>query len=222
MDILPKKLPSFLSLLLICLCIPCNSAAQKRMANKTFRPNHFIVYGGYGVPAGSVSNIGGLVKFPSAPANDIYKSGFTFGAMLGFRRFGWIAEFAFEVRELPLTNAGQELANLSRTDGKKVDTGYFSFNLFVGKSVKIGNNISPFIGISNGLVDNQLRADGEEPHDNEGYGMAARLGADWLPIKSKDLILRLELKYELISIGVSIPHDLSVHLGLGWGFVIDF
>ena len=196
----------------------------KKSPKKTFKPYYFMVYGGYGVPYGSVSDIGGLVEFPSVSSNIIYKSGFAFGLMVGAEKSGWIFEISLEGRDpLPLTSTGQELANLSRTDNRKVDVGYFAFSLFLGKSFKLGHRMRTSLGIYNSLIDNQLRAgEGEQPHDHEGYGMAARLGIDLLPIRSWDLIVRLGAKYQLLSIGISIPNDLVYHLGLGWGFEFWF
>lgn len=131
-------------------------------------------------------------------------------------------ELAFEFRDpISLTDVGQQLANLFRTDGKEVDAGYFSVNVFVGKAFHLGGHVRPFLGVSAGLADYQLRADKEAPHDKEGLAVAARGGIDLLPRASWGLILRLGVKYEVFSVGTSIPHDISYHLGIGWGFELQ-
>ena len=198
---------------------------KKKGLKKAFKPYYVMVYGGYGVPTGTVSDIGGLVEFPSTPAADIYKRGFALGLIGGLRTRGWLIEVAIEGRTtIPLTEQGQAFANLARIDTKKVSIEYASFDLFVGKSLMIGNKLSAFAGLSNGLVMKQLSAGtGEEPFNDEGYGMAVKLGFDWLAKSSWNLIIRPGIRYQLLTLGVSIPHDLVFHLGVGVGFVVtDF
>ena len=183
----------------------------------TFKEYYGIFYVGWGIPTGTVSDIAGLVEFPSLPAADIYKGGIALGFIGGKRMGGWLIEISMEGRiDIPLTELGQALANLSRTDNKNVSIEYISFDLFVGKSLMIGNFLSPYVGISNGLVLKLLSAGlGEEPLTDFGYGMAVKLGIDWLAISSWNLILRPGIRYQLLTLGVSIPHDLVFHLGVG-------
>ena len=179
-----------------------------------------MLYVGAATPTGSVENIGGLVDFPSTDASDIYETGVAVGLIAGAERYGFIGEVTLEFRDpMPLTDLGQSLANLSREDGKKVDTGYFSANVFVAKSFRVGERARPFAGVSAGIVDNQLTASGVSAHNDEGFGLAARGGVDLLPTTAWPLILRLGAKYEILSAGNDIPNDISYHLGVGWGFL---
>ena len=203
--------------LLVSIALAGPAVAQE--SQETFRKFYVMVYGGVATPTGSVEDVGGLITFPSTSAGDIYETGVAIGVIVGGEQDGWLAELAFETRDpMPLTDVGQQVANLSRTDGKEVDAGYFSIGLFVAKGFRLGERVRPFLGLSGGLADNQLRANDEAPHDDEGFALAARGGIDFLPKASWALMLRLGAKYEIFSLGPNIPHDVSYHLGIGWGF----
>ncbi|MFQ5636877.1 MAG: hypothetical protein ACE5IR_02645 [bacterium] len=75
-----------------------NPADQRVKSKRTFKRYYVMFYGGWGYPHGSVSDIGGLVEFPSISADAIYEPGFAFGLIIGADTCGWLLEMSLEGR----------------------------------------------------------------------------------------------------------------------------
>ena len=121
-----------------------------------------------------------------------------------------------DARVPQLTPGGQAVVNSTRSDGRKVHVEYASFDVFLGKTLRlVGENykrLSSFGGVGVGLEILQLSANGDGPHNDQGVGACAKLGVDWSLSDSGRVALRLAGRYQLASAGVDIPNDAIVYV----------
>ena len=59
---------------------------------------------------------------------------------------------------------------------------------------------------------------GVEPFNEEGFSLSTKAGLDLLPFGSVPVMLRLTARYQILSAGVSIPHDIILQFGASYTF----
>ena len=108
--------------------------------------------------------------------------------------------------------------------GDTVRVDYVTGGIFIGRCARIGPHITPFAGITQGLIKSSLRALGAENSfvDDRGYGVAVKGGVDWMigPWSDMKVVVRTAVRYQFLSLGASIPNDLTYRLGVGVLFVL--
>jgi len=184
------------------------------------RPIRYHVGLGFGwvVPLGRVSSITDLVPFTEpVPAGDLYVPCPELHIVAGLCAPPWMIEGVIDARVPRLTPAGQDAVDQTRSDGRKVNVEYASFELSGGPALKIESagreRIMLFAGIGLGLALAQLNAGtGYEPHNETGVGASVKAGVDWSPFRTRHFGLRLAVRQQLFSAGVDIPNDFIVQL----------
>ncbi len=179
------------------------------------------IAGGWTIPAGEVSSVTDLIDFgTSLPAKQIYDQGLAIALFGGLRTHGWLAEIDMVFRLAPVTEEGQTLINLTGpVADRDVSIEYATFEILGGRDLSIGNRLRIFGAVGAGLSLLQLSQGlGVEPFNEEGFSLSTKAGLDLLPFGSVPVMLRLTARYQILSAGVSIPHDIILQFGASYTF----
>lgn len=175
--------------------------------------------GGWTIPGGEVSGMTDLIEFTSSvPASDVYDQGLAIGLFGGMRTHGWIGEISMDARLSPVTDAGQQAANLvGFFPDRDVGVEYVTFEVFAGRHLTVGPpgvpSLSLFGGLGVGLALMQLSQGlGVEPYNDEGFSLGTKAGLDWR-IGASPILLRAAVRYQLLSAGAPLPRDLIIQFG---------
>ena len=176
---------------------------------------------GWGFPLGNVSTLTDVVTFsPSLPADDVYYRTLTFHIALGVHEYPWLGEISIDGGLARLTPDAHAAINAARPDGRRAHVEDFSFELFGARMVRVPyfgrDRLSLFGGAGIGFANLSLVSkNGYEPEHDEGLGASAKAGVQ---LDMGGAALRVVGRYQLVTLGVELPRELSVSvMMLAWG-----
>ena len=200
-----------------------HAAGASEQAERSQGPGekYYIVFSaGLAYPFGDLTNISGVVPITEINADKIYQTGLTLSLEFG-SHFEWaLVEGGILYRFLPLTAQAKEVTAVINPSGGEVSGEYYSFEVMIGSDFPLSRYIVPYAGVTNGFVIMRLTSDVDlDVKTDTGYGLAFETGADIYPRGPQtQWFIRAEARFQALALGLELPQDLMLELGVGYGF----